>query len=383
MAGMTLCSQPAEELVTTVAPADAAAILRMLLDSMPEQVFVKDVEGRFVRVSRTLASRLGCRDASDVLGKTDFDFFTAERARKTQREEREIMRTGEGLLGIEERETWPGGRTLWTSTTKLPLLDEDGHVTGIIGISTDVTAKRRAAEAFVEQTDELARAQAELEQLAHAVSHDLTQPLAAIGSSAQLLARRFAGRLDVDANACIAATIEGVDHMRGLIADLLAYSRAGKPPQLARIATEEIVDSAIATLEAELTAAGAHVDRGELPVVHGDPALLGQVFRALIENAVKFRCERTPEIRIAAELSRLGWTFSVADNGIGIPSEVGDRIFAVFQRLPRCEEYPGNGVGLAICRRIVERHGGVIWFDSTPGVGTIFRFVLPAKKQRA
>lgn len=379
---MTLCPRPAEELVTTVAPVDAASVLVALLDAMPEQVFVKDVEGRFVRVSRSLVSRLGCTDASEVLGRTDFDFFTAERARKSQQEEREIVQTGEGLLGIEDRHTGPGDRTTWTSTTKLPLFDRDGAVTGIVGIATDVTAKRRATEAFVEQAGELARVQAELDQLAHAVSHDLTAPLHTISTSAELLARRFAGRLDVDANACIAGTIAGVDRMRRLIDDLLAYSRAGRTPQLTRISTEEIVDREIGGLEPKLMAAEARVERGELPIVHGDPALLGQVFHALIENAIKFRGEQPPQIRIAAELSRLGWTFSVSDNGIGIPSEAGDRIFGVFERLDTRGESPGNGIGLSLCRKIVERHGGVIWFDSTPGEGTTFSFVLPAKKKR-
>jgi PAS domain S-box-containing protein len=326
---MTICPQPAGEL-SRVDAVDPAQLLSALLDTLPDQISIKDLEGRFVCVSRSLVARLGCVDASEVLGKTDFDFLSTERARRAYSAESRIMKTGEALLGIEELETAPGGCDTWVSTNKLPLYDADGTVIGVLAISSDIIPKKHAAEPSNSDAapDHEPSPWSPSPDFVYVASRDLPEP----------------PRLGAD------------------------YTEP--------VATADVVDRAIGSLETALAEAGAVVDRGELPVVRGDAGLLGNVFESLIEYALTFRGERSPQIRIGAELGRLGWTFSVVDNGSGIPPELGDGVFAV-ERRPGPGE---NGVGLSSCKQIVERHGGVIWFDSTPGEGTTFRFVLPSRK---
>jgi light-regulated signal transduction histidine kinase (bacteriophytochrome) len=198
-----------------------------------------------------------------------------------------------------------------------------------------------------------------------------------VASFTQLLARRYKGKLGEDADEFIGFAMEGVTRMRSLINDLLTYSRVGKEEKpSAPTDSRAALDRALANLRVTIAERGAVVVAGQLPMVMGNPPQLTQVFQNLIGNGLKFCKEGQPEVRVSAERQGGEWVFSVSDNGIGIDQQYADRIFLIFQRLHKRDEYEGTGIGLAICKKIVERHGGRIWVESEPGKGASFRFTL-------
>lgn len=225
---------------------------------------------------------------------------------------------------------------------------------------------------------ELARSNVELQHFAYIASHDLQEPLRMVTSYTQLLARRYRGKLDADADEFIDYAVDGVSRMQRLINDLLAYSRVetqGK--QLKPTSSEESLKQALANLKIAITENKALIIHDALPVVMADQTQLVQLFQNLTSNALKFRGEAPPQVHISTHPKDKEWLFSICDNGIGIEPQYADRIFVIFQRLHTQAEYPGTGIGLAICKRIVERHGGQIWMESQPGQGTTFYFTLP------
>lgn len=229
------------------------------------------------------------------------------------------------------------------------------------------------------KTSELARSNADLEQFAYVASHDLQEPLRTVCGFVQLLAKRYAGQLDARAAEYITFVVDGVKRMQTLILDLLAYSRVGTQEHaLAPTDCSALVDQILATLQTGIGETGATVTRDPLPTVQADCVQLTQLFQNLIGNALKFHRKGVPPVvHVSATLKHQEWLFGVQDNGIGIEAPHTDRIFAIFQRLHPSSDYPGSGVGLAICKKIVERHGGRIWVASTPGRGSAFYFTLP------
>ncbi|HWV59003.1 MAG TPA: ATP-binding protein, partial [Longimicrobiales bacterium] len=255
----------------------------------------------------------------------------------------------------------------------------DGRV--YTAVLRDVTERRAAEEAIAAHSRELARSNADLEQFAYVASHDLQEPLRMVASYTTLLGRRYRGKLDADADEFIHYAVDGVTRMQALINDLLAYSRVGrKPREFTDVDMDEVLMSALQDLETAAREAGATVTADPLPVVRGDRNQLGQVMRNLLSNAFKFRGSEPPVVHVGAERDGTEYVFSVRDNGIGIAPEFAERIFAVFQRLHSRDEYPGTGIGLSICRKIVEQHGGRIWVESTGGPGSTFHFTLPASE---
>nr|MBA2670705.1 PAS domain S-box protein [Gemmatimonadota bacterium] len=248
----------------------------------------------------------------------------------------------------------------------------------------DATERRQTEAALSSQAEELARSNAELEQFAYVASHDLQEPLRMVASYTQLLARRYRGQLDSDADEFIGYAVDGVTRMQGLINDLLAYSRVGtRGGTIQEHALGVVVGRVLETLAPAIEESGATVTCDELPTVLGDAVQLGQLFQNLIANALKFRGEETPHVRVEAVRGNGEWVISVRDNGIGIAPEFVDRIWVIFQRLHSRDEYPGTGIGLAICKKIVERHGGQIWVESAPGRGSAFRFTIPDRGRAA
>jgi signal transduction histidine kinase len=230
------------------------------------------------------------------------------------------------------------------------------------------------------RTRELERSNADLEQFAYVASHDLQEPLRKVASFCQLLQRRYQGLLDERGEQYIEYAVDGAKRMQILINDLLAFSRVGRKPGEHVVADAgALADDAIANLEVALSLSGGKVSRGDLPEVRVEPALMTAVFQNLIGNALKFKGESPPEVRVTAERDGDDWVFSVVDNGIGIDAEYAERVFALFQRLHTRSAYPGTGIGLALCRRIVEYHGGRIWLD-TEAAETTFRFTLPVRE---
>lgn len=241
----------------------------------------------------------------------------------------------------------------------------------------DVTEKRRLEHLAEEALAELQRSNAELEQFAYVASHDLQEPLRMVGSYTQLLARRYAGLLDDDAKTFIGFAVEGAERMQSLINDLLEISRLGNSGNiLAPVSMESVMERTRLNLRASIVESGVLIDQGPLPIVNGDEVQLTQLMQNLITNAIKFRGHEPPHIKIAAKELRGFWTFSVEDNGIGIDPAYKERIFVIFQRLHTRADYPGTGIGLALCKRIVERHGGKIRVESTLGAGSTFSFTL-------
>jgi len=233
-------------------------------------------------------------------------------------------------------------------------------------------------ETHMRMHDELARSNRELEQFAYVASHDLQEPLRKVASFCQLLERRYQGQLDERADQYIHFAVDGAKRMQVLINDLLAFSRVGRLTREQLVVDcGQIVAQATANLATVIDETGAEITTGPLPSVRGEPALLTAVFQNLIGNAVKFHGDEPPRVALSAGRDGDMWTFTCADNGIGIEPEYADRVFVIFQRLHPKEAYPGTGIGLAMCRKIIEYHGGRIWLDTAGGPGTTLRFTLP------
>jgi light-regulated signal transduction histidine kinase (bacteriophytochrome) len=265
--------------------------------------------------------------------------------------------------------------------SSLVLRGDSGQITGYISVNRDITARKRAEEALKALTEDLRRSNAELEQFAYVASHDLQEPLRMISSYVQLLGRRYQGKLDDDADEFIHFAVDGAKRMQNLINDLLSYSRVGtRTHPLVLVSAEDILKEALANLQFLIDENGARITHGSLPVVRGDFSQLVTVFQNLLGNAIKFRGAEPPCIHIEARQAEDEWIFSLRDNGIGIDPKFAERIFVIFQRLNDRTAYPGTGIGLAICKRVVQRHGGRIWVESKPGEGATFSFTLPLEE---
>jgi PAS domain S-box-containing protein len=320
----------------------------------------------------------------EVLGER-LEMLIPPHARETHEEQvRAFGRSGVAARRMGERGEISGLRKngeVFPAEASISQLDVGGTRV-YTAVLRDVTERRRTEEALAQHMRELARSNAELEQFAYVASHDLQEPLRMVASYTQLLARRYRDVLDSDAEEFIGFAVDGVRRMQALIDDLLAYSRVGtrggefQPTDVGRVLERVLVGLGTAIEEAE-----AEVSYGPMPVLSADATQLTQLFQNLIANAVKFRGDENPRVRIDAVLAGNEWQFSVKDNGIGIAPEFRERIFVIFQRLHNREEYPGTGIGLAICKKIVERHGGRIWVESEPGIGSTFWFTLPAEPE--
>ena len=244
--------------------------------------------------------------------------------------------------------------------------------------------RRRGQEELRLSLEELARSNAELEQFAYAVSHDLQEPLRMVASYVQLLEARYKDQLDSNAREFIAYAVDGVARMKRMITDLLAYSRIGKNgKEMVAVDCEAALGQACADLRACITEADTQISHGPLPTVLGDADQFAHLFQNLIGNAIKFRSQAAPRVHVSAEQNGPEWVFSVRDNGIGLDTQFADRIFMVFQRLHAREDYPGTGIGLAVAKKIVEHRGGRIWVESEPGKGATFHFTVPASPPEA
>ncbi|WP_018680784.1 sensor histidine kinase [Actinokineospora enzanensis] len=245
-------------------------------------------------------------------------------------------------------------------------------------ILDEVSVQRQINAELDSRTEDLKRSNAELEQFAYVASHDLQEPLRKVASFCQLLERRYKGQLDERADQYIGFAVDGAKRMQVLINDLLAFSRVGRHARdRLPVSTADLLAQARENLADTIADAGAEVSAGELPTVLGEAPLLTAVFQNLIGNAVKFRGTDPPRVRVESERDGDDWLFSVTDNGIGIEPEFAERVFVIFQRLHGKDAYPGTGIGLALCRKIIDYHGGRIWLDPTEGGGTRFRFTLP------
>ncbi len=293
------------------------------------------------------------------------------------------LRTGQGPwlnTWLERRAQRPDGTERILRTVTFPIAVDDGGFA--IGSTTrDVTARRRVEEQLGYYAAQLKRSNQELEQFAYVISHDLREPLRTVKGFLELLERRYGDELDQQGGEFIDYAVEGVDRMQEMIGALLDLARVGTQGQpFASTDVDALLERTLHLLQRAIADAGAAISHDPLPVVMADEAQLAQVFQNLIANALKFRRgDEVPRVHISAEPVDDMWRFSVADNGIGVDPAQEERIFQIFQRLHPSEAYPGTGLGLALCKRIVERHGGRIWVESEPGKGSTFCFTWPAE----
>jgi light-regulated signal transduction histidine kinase (bacteriophytochrome) len=251
-------------------------------------------------------------------------------------------------------------------------------------ILAELEIVREAQERVERQALELERSNAELEQFAYVASHDLQEPLRKVASFCQLLEQRYRGQLDERADQYIDFAVDGAKRMQQLINDLLAFSRVGRVTgDWELVQLDDVLRRALSNLDTAIAESGARVAAEPLPAVRGEASLLALVFQNLIGNALKFRSEAAPEVRVGVDRRDGEWLITIADNGIGIEPQYAERVFVIFQRLHPKQEYPGTGIGLAMCRKIVEYHGGSIWLDTEADSGTVFRFTLPALEESA
>jgi PAS domain S-box-containing protein len=535
---------------TEAALAAEREMVSALMDSIPDHIYFKDRESRFIRINRSMVAAFKLKSPADAVGRSDFDYFSTEHARQAFADEQALLQSGGSLVNQEEKETWPDGSLTWVSTTKQCLRDRAGTIIGTFGVSRDITdrkkseqrltiqykvarilaeseslaaaaprileevgrsiywsvgvvwnldpaaqvmrcletwvepglsvpktlaatreltigpeaefpgrvwvagtpacipdvagegslprmmtaaqeglrgvfgvpiraggeilgileffsrrteaaerellraldalgsqvgmfmVRRRAEESLEQKARELARSNKDLEQFAYVASHDLQEPLRMVASYTQLIERRYKDQIDEDGREFIRFAVDGAARMQTLIQDLLAFSRVGmRMKPFVPLDCNELVKKALNNLTVAIAENNASIDVGPLPVVRGDATLLIQLFQNLIGNGIKFRGGRPAVVHIRAERGTTSpprWIFSVRDEGIGIEAQYFDRIFVLFQRLHTREEYPGTGIGLALCKRIVELHGGRIWVESKPDDGATFFFTIPA-----
>lgn len=275
------------------------------------------------------------------------------------------------------------GRMIYCEQMFTLLKDEQGKPIGTAGLVLDVTERKKAEDEARQFAEELRRSNAELEQFAYVASHDLQEPLRMVTSYLQLIEQRFVGELDSDAREFIGFAVDGAARMKSLIIDLLTYSRVQRAKiEFAPVSMQSVLEQVKDNLKVVIDECQAQITNGPLPDITANEGQMIQLVQNLFGNALKFRRELPPKIHIAAEKGKTDWTFVVRDNGIGMDEEYKDRIFAIFQRLHGRDQYPGTGIGLAVCKKIVERHNGRMWVESKVGEGAAFYFTLPIKMRK-
>lgn len=349
-----------------------AALVRSSRDAI-----ISGTTGGLIATFNPGAERLYGYTHDEAIGHPFAMLEPPDRSGETGRMMRESLSRRDGVR-YETRRLRKDGSVFDAEVIDSIIYDEDGRSIGFSAIVRDITEAKRSARELAERTRELERSNLELGQFAYSASHDLQEPLRMIGSYVQLLRDRYRGRLDADADDFIDFAVDGAMRMKQLINDLLLYSRAGRGNSRAVVESDAALDWAVANLALKISESGAVVVRGEMPPVMAEGSQLGQLFQNLIDNALKFRTAETPRIEIGAERRDEMWEFCVHDNGIGIEQKYATRIFQMFQRLHSITEYPGSGIGLAVCRKIAERNGGRIWVDAEARTGTAFRFTIPA-----
>jgi PAS domain S-box-containing protein len=287
------------------------------------------------------------------------------------------LRTSAATQRVETERITRTGERIEVEVRISAIRNSKGELLGASSIAHDIGARKRVEREFARWRDQLARSNAELERFAYVASHDLQEPLRMVASYVQLIAQRYKGRLDADADEFIAYAVDGANRMKTMIVDLLKYSRAGEGDAFETIDAGVALDQALANLQLAIAETGATVTRGPMPMVRGIAPQIAELFQNLVGNALKFHGDQPPHIHISADRTGSAWEFAVGDNGIGIAPEYKDKIFEIFRRLHSREKYPGTGIGLTVCRKIVLHHGGRIGVDSEVGAGATFRFTLP------
>lgn len=350
-----------------------------VIKTAPLALVVWDIDCKVVDWNRQAENMFGWL-REEIIGGNFFEFLIPESERPAVEVIKDALLKGELINhGINENLTKSGNKILCEWNNSIFHNSKD-QVVGVISLGLDITERVRQEKKLEGYTVALERSNKELEQFAYVASHDLQEPLRMVASYTQLLAKRYEGKLDSDADEFIAYAVDGATRMQVLINDLLAYSRVGtRSKGFKTVSCNDILKNTLTDMQNIIEENDAKVTNDPLPSVVADDTQISQLFLNLIGNAIKFKNNHQPRVHISAEKNEKEWIFSFQDNGIGIEKEYADRIFIIFQRLQSKSEYPGTGIGLAICKKIVECHGGRIWMDSVPGKGSTFHFTIPMK----
>jgi PAS domain S-box-containing protein len=371
-------------------------LLSSIINAMPNHVYVKDAKGRFILDNSAHRQHLGLEVSQSIEGRTVFDYFSFALASKYDADDHLVMGTGRSILGQEEESLRNGeNREMWLETNKVPLLDTDGKIVGLVGVSSDISARKDDEEKLRRFADQLERSNQELQSFASVASHDLQEPLRKIQAFGDRLQAKCGEALGEQGRDYLARMQNAAQRMQTLIQDLLKLARVTSRAQpFEPCNLGEIVQQVLSDLEIATEQSAARVEVGSLPTIDADPLHMRQLFQNLIANALKFQKPgEPPEIRISGRefevhehLIAGAWPgdrvcqIRVEDNGIGFDEQFAEQIFIVFQRLHSRDEYAGTGIGLAVCRKITDRHGGSIVAKSSPGQGASFIITLPVKQ---
>ena len=371
-------------------------LLSSVIDATPDHIFVKDFAGCYVLDNAAHRKFLGVEHLQDVVGKKIEHFLPRNAAEQLSADDRAVLETGQPVVGREEPIIDPRGKVIWLSVSKLPLRDRDGRCTGMLGLASDISIRKQSEERLERIAESLKRSNHELQDFASVASHDLQEPLRKIQAFGDRLKVKCGAAVGEDGRDYIERMQSAARRMQTLLHDLLTLSRVtsrAKPFETVDLA--EIVRGVMEDLEVRTEQTGAHVELGYLPIIEADPTQMRQLLQNLISNAMKFqRPGSVPEVIVSAKVRPLieqqlpgaapgdaVCQIMVQDNGIGFDEKYLDRIFIVFQRLHSRSDYEGTGIGLAVCRKILERHGGIISAKSAEGQGATFIVTLPVKQR--
>lgn len=362
---------------TEAAMRDSEERFRQLAENIREVFYIHDRTGRDLEYVSPAYEDIWGRRCEDVYADPTAWISAIYPDDRERVEEAWWRKCATGGYSEEYRMLRPDGSIRWIWDRSVPVRDKDGDVYRIVGIAEDITRRKRDEQELKDAAAALERSNEELEQFGYVASHDLQEPLRMVTSYLQLLERRYRGKLDADADEFIHYSMDGAQRMQQLISDLLLYSRLGtRGEAFSPVDSNEVIADVLRNLKVLIAQERAEVTHDDLPKVTVDRGQVVQLFQNLVGNAIKYHGDEAPKIHISAAKSTGGWVFSVRDNGIGIDAKWSGRIFGMFQRLHTPDEYSGTGIGLAVCKRIAERHGGTIWFDSEVGKGSTFSFSI-------
>ena len=361
-------------------------LYRLLAENITDVIYCTDMNGRPTYMSPSVTRLLGY-SVEEAMSRTMEEGLTPasrDTAMKDLATEMALdYKEGQSGARVRRRELEfyrKDGSTVWAEVTVSFQRDAEGRPIAILGVMRDITERKRDEEELREAMLKLSRSNAELERFTYIASHHLQEPLRQVTSYVQLLAQRLEGKIDSDASDFMAYAVEGAHRMHRLINDFLAYSRLGLHSKAFKpVDCEAVLYEVLGILRGAIEETSAAITHGALPTIMADGEQLTQLFMQLLSNAIKFRSDEPPEVHIWAEESESECVFSVRDNGIGIAPEFFDKIFLVFHRLHSPTKYSGTGIGLAICKKVIDYHGGRIWVESEPGKGSTFHFAIPKR----
>ena len=370
-------------------------LLRGVMDAMPEQVFVTDRNGCFIIDNVSHRNFIGVKMAREIEGRTAADFFPHSIADEMVKDNRVVMETGLPVLNQEDLVVRSDGSVVWIATTKVPLNDVEGRCIGLVGVSSDISIRKEAEERLRLAAEQLRRSNLELQEFASVASHDLQEPLRKIQAFGDRLKIKCAAGLGENGRDYLERMQDAARRMQILLHDLLTLSRiTSKAQPFEPVDLRKVVHDVVSDLEVRIEQTGARVEIGFLPLIDADAGQMRQLLQNLISNALKFQAKGTkPEVIVSAKVldnqeSLAGsmpgeeiCQIMVRDNGIGFDERYLDRIFQVLQRLHSRSDYEGTGIGLAVCRKIADRHGGIISAKSAEGDGATFIVTLPVKQR--